>query len=322
MAVYDYIGTPLEAVFGAEGNELEYAYDASGVEVYSKGTPPTPPEPPEPPTPPIYPIGLDLLHSSYPGVNSPQGMATFGNYIFQFFSNVNEIHIYNKEDFSEINSIPCTVIGHGNSLQFGKAVQSNGFPYLYCSGGRNIYVLSIDLYRLSLVDTIVLSADVGNSGNSVIDFDNEIIYSVAYTATSIYDTTGKHRVSALSLNNPSTVITSWEYNYLGVIQGVVWDGHHIVVNCNTYNGQYVKFHFINPSTQILDKTEQFAKEYQAPLDSEYQGFSFEETYYLVSKWVYKDYPNARSLYYEFYSYVPDWGDEQSLVISKMRRPKY
>lgn len=299
MAVYNNIGTELGDVFNSLGTSLDYAYDSSGTQVYSKGTP-TPPEPP------VYPVGLGLLHSSYPGINSPQGMATFGNYIFQFFSNVNEIHIYKKDDFSEVGSMSCTDIGHGNSIQFGKTVQQNGFPYLYCSGGRTIYVLSIGLLSYSLVDTIVLSEDVGNSGNAVIDFDNSLIYSVAYTATSIYDTSGKHKVSVLSLGNPSVVISSWEYNYLGVIQGLVWDGEHIVVNCNTYDGPYVKFHFINPSTQVLDKTEQFAKEYQSPLDSEYQGFSFEETYYLVSKWAYKDQPTSRSLYYEFYSYVPDW----------------
>lgn len=305
MAVYNYLGTELSDVFGSTGTSLDYAYDSIGTQVYSKGTPPTPPEPPTP----VYPIGLDLLHSEYPGVNSPQGMATFGDYIFQFFSNVNRMYIYRKSDFSFVNYIPCTVIGHGNSIQFGKVVQSNGFPLLYCSNGQQIYVLSINLTTLSLVDTIVLPEGVGD--NSAIDFDNGIIYSIAYTASSIYDTSGNHKVSKISFNDPSVVIDSWQYGYIGVVQGVVWDGTHFVVNFNTYDRPYVKFCFINPSTQNIDKTEQFAKEYQSPLDSEYQGFSFEGDYYLVSKWVYKDHPDTRSLYYEFYSYVPDWGDEQS-----------
>lgn len=303
MPVYNNNGSLLDDVFGSAGNDLDYAYNSVGEQIYSKGIPP------EPPTP-VYTIGLNLLHSSYPCINSPQGMATFGNYIFQFFSNVNEFHIYRLDDFTEVSSFSCTAIDHGNSLQFGKEVQSNGFPLLYCSAYMCIYVLSIDLNGFSLVNTIVLPTATSNaSTNSVIDFDNDRIYVVGYTASSIY-TSGNYIISELDLNNPSTVITSWQHPYLGVTQGVVWDGEHIVVNCNTYNGQYVKFHFINPSTHNLDKTEQFAKEYQSQLDSEYQGFSFEETYYLVSKWVYKDYPSSRSLYYEFYSYVPDWDTEE------------
>lgn len=308
MAIYDKIGTELSSVYDGSGTELDYAYNSGGTQIYSKVTPPPPPPPP----PPVYEVGLNLLNSSYPGINSPQGMATYGGYIFQFFSNVNTMNIYRMDDYSSVNSIPCTVIGHGNSLQFGKVVQANGFPLLYCSGYRCIYVVSIDLNSVSLVDTITLPDATGNaSTNSVIDFDNGFIYVVGYTASSIYDGTGNYIISKLSLNTPSTILDTWQYSYLGVTQGVVWDGTHIVVNCNTYNGQYVKFHFINPTTREIDKTEQFTKEYQSPLDSEYQGFSFEETYYLVSKWVYKDHPDSRSLYYEFYSYVPDWGEDES-----------
>lgn len=301
MAVYNNIGTELNDVFSGAGVSLDNAYDSDGVLIYTKGTPPTPPTP-------VYPVGLTLLNSTYPCVKSPQGMATYGDYIFQFYSDVNRMYIYRKDDYSLVNYMSCTFIGHGNSLQFGKVVQANGFPLLYCSGYRCIYVVSIDLNSISLVDTITLPDATGNaSTNSVIDFDNGFIYVVGYTASSIYDGTGNYIISKLSLNTPSTILDTWQYAYLGVTQGLVWDGTHIVVNCNTYNGRYVKFHFINPSTKALDKTEQFEKEW-SPLTSEYQGFSFEQSYYLVSKWVYKDVPSENTLYYEFYAYVPDWDD--------------
>jgi len=308
MAVYNNIGTELNDVFSGAGVSLDNAYDSAGVLIHTKGTPPTPPEPPTP----VYPVGLTLLNSSYPGVNSPQGMATYGDYIFQFFSNVNRMYVYRKDDYSLVNFMSCTMIGHGNTLQFGKVVQANGFPLLYCSGqdAQEEYVLSIDTSSLSLNNTISLPSYtiIGHHNNNVIDFDNGILYTEGITSESVYDGNATFIFCALDLNNPSNVLDTWTLGYLGVVQGVVWDGTHIVVNCNTYNGRYVKFYFINPLTHNIDKVEQFDKEYQSPLDSEYQGFSYEGGYYLVSKWVYKDYPNERSLYYEFYAYVPDWDD--------------
>lgn len=309
MGVYNHIGTELSSVYGGGGSELDYAYNSGGTQIYSKVIPPPPP-------PPVYEVGLNLLNSSYPCPQSPQGMATYGGYIFQYFSTVQKMNIYLMSDYSLVSSISCNVIGHGNNLQFGKVVQSSGFPLLYCSDSesadaRYIYVLSIDLISLSLVDTIVLPADVANFPNGVIDFDNERIYTVGYTASSVYTTSGRNVVCVLDLNNPSTVIATWDYAYLGVMQGLVWDGEHIVLNCNTYNGNKVTFYFINPTTHDIDLEEQFDKEYQSPLDSEYQGFSFEQSYYLVSKWVYKNYPESRSRYLEYYSYVPDWGEDET-----------
>lgn len=288
MAVYDASGNELNAVYDADGTELDYAYDELGNVIYSKETP-------------VYPSTLSLLYSTYPGINSPQGMATYGNYIFQFFSNVNKLNVYNRSDYSLINSMDCTVIGHGNNLQFGNEVQSNGFPLLYASDSnsadaRYIYVLSVSTTQLSLVNTINLPSAVGNFPNAVIDFAHGKIYTLGYTASSVYTTTGKNVLCELDLSNPSTVLNTWQYDYLGVMNGLVWNGTHIVLNANTWDGTDVKFYFINPSTETIDHTLTFEKEY----DSEYQGFSDEGDYYLVSKWVYKNVPSTRTLYYEFY----------------------
>lgn len=289
MAVYDASGNELNAVYDADGTELDYAYDELGNVIYSKETP-------------VYPSALSLLYSTYPGINSPQGMATYGNYIFQFFSNVNKMNVYNKSDYSLINSMDCTVIGHGNNLQFGTEVQSNGFPLLYCSDSNSadaqyIYVLSIDTTQLSLVNTINLPTAVGNYPNAVIDFENNKIYTLGYTGSTVYATSGKNILCVLDLSDPSTVLNTWQYDYLGVMNGLVWNGTHIVLNANTWDGTDVKFYFINPSTQAIDETLEFEKEY----DSEYQGFSYMGSYYLVSKWIYKNVPSSRTLYYEFYS---------------------
>lgn len=290
MAVYDASGNELNAVYDADGTELDYAYDELGQVIYSKETP-------------VYPSGLTLLNSSIvSGGGSPQGMATYGGYIFQFWSTVNKMQVYRMVDYSFVNEIDCAVIGHGNNLQFGNEVQSNGFPYLYCSDSnsadaRYIYVLSIDTTQLSLVNTINLPSAVGNFSNAVIDFAHGKIYTLGYTASSVYTTTGKNVLCELDLSNPSTVLNTWQYDYLGVMNGLVWNGTHIVLNANTWDGTDVKFYFINPSTQAIDETLEFEKEY----DSEYQGFSYMGSYYLVSKWVYKNVPSSRTLYYEFYS---------------------
>lgn len=289
MAIYDINGNALNYTYDIAGNELNYAYDISGNIIYSKGTP-------------EYPANLSLLYSTYPGINSPQGMATYGNYIFQFFSNVNKMNVYTKTDYSLINSMNCTVIGHGNNLQFGNEVQENGFPLLYCSDSnsadaRYIYVLSIDTTQLSLVNTINLPSAVGNYPNAVIDFESSKIYTLGYTGSTVYDSSGRNVLCSLDLSNPSTVLKTWQYNYLGVMNGLVWNGEHVILNANTWDGTNVKFYFINPTTEVIDCTLTFEKEY----DSEYQGFSYEGTYYLVSKWIYKNAPSTRTLYYEFYS---------------------
>ena len=290
MAVYDASGNELNAVYDADGIELDYAYDELGNVIYSKETP-------------VYPSTLTLLNSSIvSGGGSPQGMATYGGYIFQFWSTVNKMRIYRKSDYTLVNELPCTVIGHGNNLQFGTEVQSNGFPLLYCSDSnsadaRYIYVLSIDTTQLSLINTINLPSAVGNYPNAVIDFAHGKIYTLGYTASSVYTTTGKNVLCELDLSDPSTVLNTWQYDYLGVMNGLVWNGMHVVLNANTWDGTDVKFYFINPSTQAIDETLEFEKEY----DSEYQGFSYMGSYYLVSKWIYKDVPSSRTLYYEFYS---------------------
>lgn len=287
MSIYDVGGNALNSVCDVEGVQLSQAYDIDGNPLLSR---------------PDYPSELTLLHSaSISGEQSPQGMATYGGYIFQFFSTVNKMKIYRQSDYALVNEMDCTLIGHGNNLQFGNDVQSNGFPYLYASDSnsadaRYIYVLSIDLNGLSLVRTINLPQAVGNFPNAVIDFENGKIYSVGYTENSVYTTSGKNIICVLDLNDPTTVLSTWQYDYLGVMNGLVWNGSNIVLNCNTWDGTDVKFYFINPTTKTIDHNLTFDKEY----DSEYQGFSDENEYYLVSKWIYKAVSGAETLFYEFY----------------------
>lgn len=289
MAIYDLNGTVLNHAYDVDGTEVNYAYDVDGNVIFSKVTP-------------VFPSELTQLYSTYPGINSPQGMATYGDYIFQFFSNVNKLNVYKRSDYSLINSMDCTVIGHGNNLQFGTEVQPNGFPLLYASDSnsadaRYIYVLSVTTTQLALIDTINLPSAVGNYPNAVIDFANRKIYTLGYTGSTVYDTTGRNILCELDLDNPSTVLNTWQYDYLGVMNGLVWNGSYIVLNANTWDGTDVKFYFINPYTKQIDNTLTFDKEY----DSEYQGFSDEGTCYLVSKWIYKNVPSSRTLYYEFYN---------------------
>lgn len=292
MPVYDEYGVELSSVYDEYGSELDYAYDEYGNVIYSKSAP-------------SYPTSFTQIYSTAisgsGSSQSPQGMATYGDYIFQFWAIVDKMRIYRKSDFTMVSELDCTVIGHGNNLQFGTEVQANGFPLLYASDSltadaRYIYVVSVDLNNLTLVDTITLPSAVGNYPNVVIDFENELIYSFGYTGSTVYVTSGKNIMCVLDLNNPSTVIKSIQYDYLGVEQGMVWNGEQVIVNCNTWDGIDVKFYFIDPSTLAIAHTSEFEKEY----DCEVQGFSDEGDYYLVSKWVYKNVPSTRTLWYEFY----------------------
>lgn len=281
MSIYDINGDPVGSVYDIDGLTSQ-AYDIEGNLLSNKPA-------------------LTLLNSAQISTGqSPQGMATYGDYIFQFFSTANKIKVLNKTDYSLVNEMNCSAVGHGNNFQFGEEVQANGFPYLYVSDcdsadARYIYVLSIDTAQFTLVNTITLPSAVGYYPNAVIDFASSRIYVQGYSKSSYTDSTSKTIVSVLGLDDLS-VIDSWQYDYLGVENGLVWDGNHIVLECDTWDGYDVKFYFINPLTKAIDETLVYEKEY----DSEYEGFSFEQNYYLISKWIYKTISGSKKLYYEFY----------------------
>lgn len=292
MSVYNISGTELQAVYNIGGELLNQAFDIDGNELLS-GVP-------------TY--QMSVLHSEPISTGqSVQGMAVYGNYIFQFFTGTNKMKVYSLSDYSYITEFSCTVIGHGNNLQFGDTVQANGFPLLYASdagqtAGDNqvIYVVSIDLTGCELVDTITLPSSAGYFLNSVIDFDERIIYTVGYSLNDHEDQTGMTVITAVDLDDPTTVIDTWQYNYLGVIQGVVLHNDYIVVNCSTWNVAGFTLYFINRRTKALDSTQEFYKE----ADAETQGFAFIRNHYLVSKWVYKTVSGTRTLFYEFLSMHP------------------
>lgn len=283
MGVYDITGSAISYAYDGDGVEVDAAYDLAGNQIYIKGRP--------------YPTSLTQLHSQAIATGqSCQGMATYGGYIFQFFSSVDKMKIYNQSDYSLVNEMDCTFIGHGNSFQFGDEVQANGFPLLYATEGTNMYVVSVDLESISLADTVTLPSGVGYSTNAVINFDDREIYTVGYTASSVYDETGKYVFCVIDFDNPTEVLDTWQEDYLGVMQGLVWNGTHVILNTNTYSGRDVKFYFINPTTKSIDYVYEQAK----ALNSEYQGFSDEGDYYLVSKWIYLDVDSVSTLFYQFF----------------------
>lgn len=286
MSVYNVSSSVISSAYDVSGSLLEQAYDIEGNELLVS-----------------YPSTFTFLHSEAISTGqSPQGMAIYGNYIFQFFTGTNKMKILSKTDYSLVNEMNCTIIGHGNNLQFGVDEQANGFPYLYCSDTaanvRAIYVISINLTQLSLVQTISLPSATGNFPNGVIDFARRKIYTIGYTGTSTENPSGNSNLFCiLDLDNPSTVFSSQTFNYLGVMNGLVWDGIHVIMNANTFDGTDGKFYYINPTTGAIDHTVTVVKEY----NSELQGMA-EQTYgLLVSKWVYKTVSGTRTLFYEFYS---------------------
>lgn len=280
--IYDLLGNAVDSVYDVDGQQIFEAFDIDNNELINHS--------------------LTLLNSQQIATGqSPQGMATYDGYIFQFFSTINKLKIFRESDYSLVQEIPCAFIGHGNNLQFGVEEQQSGFPLLYASDSdsadaRYIYVVQVDLSSASLVDTITLPSAVGNFPNGVIDFANRKIYTAGYTANSVYSKSGKYVFCVLSLDDPSSVIDSWQLDYLGVMNGLLWNGKNIILNANTYDGLEVKFYFINPKNKSVSTVLSFSKED----DSEYQGMSLKQGWILVSKWIYKTINNVRSLFYEFY----------------------
>lgn len=292
MSVYNIGGTEIQAVYDISGNLLNQAFDIEGNELLS-GVPE---------------YQLSVLHSEQIATGqSAQGLAVYGDYIFAFFTGTNMMKVYSLTDYSYITEFSCTIIGHGNNLQFGDTVQSNGFPLLYASDAgqtagtnRVIYVVSIDLTGCSLVETITLPASAGYFLNAVIDFEERIIYTVGYSKSDHEDPTGKTVITAIDLDDTTTVLDSWQYDYFGIIQGVALHNDYIVVNCSTWNVENFTMYFVNRRTKAIDSTQTFYKEAKA----ETQGFAFVKNHYLVSKWVYRTVSGSEYLYYEFLSLHP------------------
>lgn len=211
---------------------------------------------------------------------SPQGSAIFGNYLFTYFYSDTILRVFDLETGMLLSAIALSDVGHGNSLQFGEAIQDTGFPYLYISGSviadsviNTIYCCKVSLSSAEVVRTIELDSHLLNLQNCAIDFAHEKLY-----AASMADNTQegdvkilRYDVSGLESSASATFTPTYEEEntlpYLGVIQGVTYINNTFIVLTSDWNEAFAKLHFIIGSgLQVADTWT-----WEMNTDSECQG---------------------------------------------------
>ncbi len=280
MAIYDKTGANLSQAFNASGSELSVAYDRGGNIVFS----------PEPYNPQLSFYKSILMSAFNPNmVISPQGMAVYGDYIAQYFTNDDSLRIIDMTDWSVDGSYALPEFVHGNGLVFGKTVQQSGFPLLYGSQfgtsqqdeSKRIAIADIGLSSYSIKGNYDIPASVGYHPQFVADWDNGKGYTISYPQLSTGS--GNMIIAEFNISDMETIVTQWTVSYMGVVQGsCFWNGYIVVIG-DSYDYSKVRVTFINVSTH--QKTEfQFDK--QQNRNMEFQGVDVLGDDLLISSWIY------------------------------------
>lgn len=280
MAIYDRTGANLSQAFNASGLELSVAYDRGGNIVFS----------PEPYNPQLSLFKSILMSAFNPNrVISPQGMAVYGNYIAQYFTNDDSLRIIDMTDWSIDGSYALPEFVHGNGLVFGKTVQQSGFPLLYGSQfglsqqdeSKLIAIAEIGLSSYAIKGYYDIPRSAGYHPQFVADWDNNKGYTVSYPQASTGS--GTMIIAEFDIDDMEEIIDQWTLPYMGVAQGsCFWNGY-IVVICDSYDYSKVKVNFINVTTR--QRTEfQFTK--QQNRNMEFQGVDVVGNDLLISSWIY------------------------------------
>lgn len=290
MAVYDIDGNVLNTVYDIDGNELNYAYDIDGDQIYSKGTP--------------YVPSLTLLHSELTsnigtGTITPQGLAVYGDYYFQFFTGDNKMRVFNRNTYEKVAEYSATNIKHANTMQFGNVVQSNGFPLLYVSewgdsgavDSKTIDVLQIDLSGYTIVDSFTLPNSAGYHPSFVGDWANNVGYSVGFANSLSTAEIQPNVITKYDLSDMS-IIEQYQVPYMGVLNGFEYYNGKLIYCGNTWNGATTIFSFIDVNTHEVTQYS-FAKS----TDEEYEGYAVDGNELIISNWI----RTENVLYYRIFS---------------------
>ena len=277
MSVYDIDGNLLTSVYAVNGAMLNSAYNVDGNLIFSK-------------EPPFVP-SLTLLHSTQmssigDGILTPQGLAIYGNYYFQFFTGDNKMRVFNKHTFEKVGEYLATDIKHANVMQFGTSVQDNGFPLLYVSewgdsgtvDSKNVDVLKIDLTGYTKVNSFTLPTIGGYHPAFVGDWTNNVAYSVGYETTETPSVSQQNIVTKYDLTN-MTILEQYYLPYMGVINGLEYYNGKLIVCGNAWNGVNVTYHFIDVDTHNVTQYE-----FPKTSDEEFEGMSVDESNLFISNW--------------------------------------
>lgn len=291
MAVYNKSGTALLNVYGKNGNGLPKAYDESGNEIFEQ----------------MYAPTMDLLavipfSDLAPVAISPQGLAVYGDYIFQFFTGDSKMRVFSAETFEVVGEYECTDAIHGNTMQFGVEEQDTGFPLLYVStwgadgstDSKEIAILKVSLTGYTKVGSITLPNSAGYHPSLVFDWENGLAYSVGFasslsTATVQPNVITKYDASDLQ---DLTVLEQVQVPYMGVLNGWSYYNGKLIYCGNTWNGTLATFSFIDVGTFsvspiVLQKT----------ADEEMEGFDVSGNKLIIANWVNK----SGTKFYRIYS---------------------
>ena len=301
MAIYNATGTVLTQAFESDGDSLATAYDKDGNAIFS-------------PTPyaPQLSFHKSILMSVFNQnkVISPQGMAVFGNYIVQYFTEDDSIAIIDRTDWSIDGYYELSEFLHGNGLVFGNTIQQSGFPLLYGSQfgesqseeSRYITIANIGLSTYSIEGYYEIPASAGYHPQFVADWANGKGYTIGYAQLSTGS--GNMTISEFDITDMTTVENQWTVSYMGVMQGsCFWNGYIVVIG-DSYNYSKVKVNFINVQTH--EKTVFEFTKYQDHR-MEFQGVDVIGNDLLISSWVYDESDSSTLKYWLYTMNLPDAG---------------
>lgn len=285
MAIYKVDGEAISTIFNTVGNELESAYAVNGEYVH-------------------YVPSLTLLHSILESSLSeseitPQGFAAYGDYYFQFFTGDNKMRIFNKSTYALAGEYSATDIKHANTMQFGTAVQDTGFPLLYVSewgdsgssDSKTIDVLKVSLSGYQKVDSFTLPNSAGYHPSFVVDWTNNIGYSVGF-ADSLSTTTEQPNVITKYDFSDMSILEQYQVPYMGVLNGWEYYKGQLIYCGNTWNGSAAIFSFIDTSTH-----EVVPYSIAKTTDEEYEGYAVFNGELICSNWI----RTNNVLYYRIFS---------------------
>lgn len=196
------------------------------------------------------------------GAKSPQGIAAYGNYVFQVFSDLAKIAVIDIRTLELVNSFDITDITHGNVLQFVGSETDTGFPLLIVSEGNDalLKVAKISTTGCNVVGTIRLP-DGSSNRNAIYDIDNSVIYVIGTSLSDYTDASGSTIVSTCSLDYSDIPTDGTEYTltvssqmtlpFTRVTQALNLVNGNIVKIGSNYSDTVSEYYIINPTLGLV-----------------------------------------------------------------------
>lgn len=281
MSIYTVSGGAFNNPFSVGGLPVNVCYDISSNIVFQSGSIDD------------IPVGITEIFSIDneeigAGSESPQGMAIYNGYVFQYFSD-KKIRVFDENSFELVNTLSATNVGHGNGFQFGKTKEASGYPLCYVSDGNQwtaspyLYTLSLTPTAVSKLGTFTFPSAVGNLPNCCIDFDTNTMYVLGYSTTK-YGTAGEMYVSVYDMDSQE-IINKWTIDYIGVEQGIAYYNGKLIISCSAHSAATTYFYIFNLTTGQIESTYSYGK----TTNEEYEDFHLVECadgfYLITSNWI-------------------------------------